>query len=250
MKRAWFSEGLRFALRSLGKRSLNPFRLVHRVTWWAGRVLFGPRCFLLKNRQIPYFLHPLVINTERIVEISLGRRFLEGEDPAEVLEIGNVLAVFSRVDHRVVDKYEPGSGVENLDIMDFQPDERLRRILCLSTLEHVGIDEEPRDERKALLALKKIPSWLTSEGEALITIPLGHHPRLDTWLTGERGRTREDELTESLPGAQISFLQRQNAWNVWRQVDRGTARGARYGYPFACANVVAVIYLQGETRQP
>lgn len=233
MKRAFLSPGLIFGLRQLRGRALNPLRMGHRLGWYLLRRIFGPRSFRIDGDDLPYFWHPLVVDTERVVEIALGRRFLEGVEAQEVLEVGNVLGVFHRVEHRVLDKYEPGEGIENVDVVGFDPRRRFRRILMLSTLEHVGIDEEPRDEGKALEALELLRGWLEADGRALITVPVGHHPRLDAHLRSLGGAAR------------VTYLKRQSRWNVWRETSEEEAREGRYGSPFPCANVLAVVRLRG-----
>ena len=67
-------------------------------------------------------------------------------------EIGNVLAHYVETDHLRVDKYEQAEGVQNLEVLDFDPGP-LDWIIAISTLEHVGWDEEPRDPGKAVRAL-------------------------------------------------------------------------------------------------
>ena len=246
MRSALRTEAMRHALGQLGGVVRRPGKMLHRGLWLIARGLAGPRSFELDGESIRYFLHPLVIDTERTVEVALARRFLEHVPPEETLEIGNVLGVFHRISHRVVDKYEAGQGVENVDIVDFDPGRRYRRILSVSTLEHVGIDEgegdggdrdgSPRDEAKALSALAQIPGWLSRDGRALITLPLGYHPRLGEWLARPPS------------GTTVSFLKRLDRWGRWRQVDEAEAQACRYGDPYPCANGVAVVRMEAGSK--
>lgn len=56
------------------------------------------------------------------------------------------------VAHDVVDKYEGAPGVRNVDVLDNE-DGDLDYVASISTLEHVGWDEQERDADKALRAL-------------------------------------------------------------------------------------------------
>ena len=55
-------------------------------------------------------------------------------------------------------------------------------IVAISTLEHVGWDERPRDATKAPRAIEHLKQLLAPGGTMLITVPLGHNPGIDAGI--------------------------------------------------------------------
>jgi hypothetical protein len=220
---------LRVALRSA------PTELRMRTT---ARVLRARRRepFVFDGEQYAYLFHHC--NTtwlnERTVEIPLATRLLERRQGARMLEVGNVLHNYLAepllpAERDVVDKYEVAPGVSNIDIVDHHPAEPYGVIVAVSTMEHVGWDEEPRDPPKAALAIERLHTWMALGGELLVTIPLGYNPELDTRLLDG------PPLFERL-----GFLRRQTADNRWVEADAEQVRGARFASPFPFANALAV----------
>ena len=54
--------------------------------------------------------------------------------------------------------------------------------MSISTLEHVGCDEDPRDPIKVLLAIQNLKNLIVSGGKVVITLPLGYNAGLDKLL--------------------------------------------------------------------
>ena len=76
----------------------------------------------------------------------------------------------------------------NEDIIDFDPGRRYALIVSVSTLEHVGWDEdEPRDPEKVLRAIERLRELLTPSGELLFTVPHGWQTDLDGLSLGGPG---------------------------------------------------------------
>lgn len=146
---------------------------------------------------------------ERAVEIPLALAFLERQ-PGPLLELGNVLVNYGLAGHVVVDKYEQRSGVLNVDIVEFQPQERFGAIVAVSTLEHVGWDEEPRDPGKILRAVDHLRHLLLPSGRLFVSCPLSYNPHLDALIT------------EGAPGLDRQAFLVSDAGR-WRQVDQGEA---------------------------
>src|SRR5438094_406404 len=73
--------------------------------------------FSVDGTQLPYELgrHNTAWLNERTVELPVALGALEGVDPADVLEVGNVLSHHGLAGHTVVDKYEQVRGVVNED---------------------------------------------------------------------------------------------------------------------------------------
>ena len=92
-----------------------------------------------------------------------------------VLELGHVLSHYvdpsnyGFASHTVVDKYETSAmaNVHNVDIVDFESDALFDLIVSVSTIEHIGWDESPRDPEKVLLALQCMQGLLSADPEIL-----------------------------------------------------------------------------------
>jgi hypothetical protein len=187
--------------------------------------------FTFKGDQLPYFLHRYnnTYRNERIVEIAVARWFLtrEDKDNGRVLEVGNVLAHYGLTGHTVVDKYEPGEGVINADIVDYKPEELFDTVITLSTLEHVGWDEEPREPEKVFAAFDAVRDFVAPGGRLLVSIPIGYNSTLDGGLRS--GRLTFDEEV---------WLIRTTRNNDWRECGREEGLAAKYGQPFPAANAL------------
>lgn len=165
--------------------------------------------------------------TERAVEVPLAREFIAGEDPRGVLEVGNVLSHYGPVSHTVIDKYERAPGVLARDVMELGDLGPFRRIVAISTLEHVGWDEEPRQPVKATAALRSLLELLAPGGRLLVTVPAGYNPHLDAAL-------RDGDLTP----AELYALRRRG--REWREVAPAQAWSAPYDFLLYRARTVVV----------
>jgi SAM-dependent methyltransferase len=148
-----------------------------------------------------------------------------------VLEVGNVLSHYFPVDHDVVDKYERARKVINVDVVDFEPVKKYDLIVSISTLEHIGWDERPKDPGKPRRAIAHLRGCLADGGCLAVTFPLGWNAELDRALRG--GRLGFDNYFA---------LKRVTMDNQWRQVDVSAGLGARYDAPFPFGNVVIVAF--------
>lgn len=157
-------------------------------------------------------------SNERSVEVPLGRAFVQQFAGQRILEVGNVLTHYGPVSHDVLDKYERAPGVINADVIDFRPAQKYDLIVSISTLEHVGWDEEePQIPERAVAAFDNLRRHCLAPGGTLMaTVPLNFNPHMDRFL--EEGRIVFDE---------IAHLQRGKDGR-WRQVDTIEAsRGLR-----------------------
>jgi len=114
--------------------------------------------FAFNGRTYSYLYHfcNKTWKNERGVEIPIFRDILLRHQTARILEVGNVLSHYVPIHHDVVDKYEVAPGVINQDIVEFAPTARYDLILNISTLEHVGWDEVPREPAKLLQAIEHL----------------------------------------------------------------------------------------------
>jgi hypothetical protein len=196
--------------------------------------------FVVDGHDYDYLWHPAeeTWRSERAVEIPIGLAALAAADPRRTLEVGNVLRRYARppAAHEVIDKYEHAPGVVSADALTFSGGP-YDLIVSISTLEHVGYDEAPRDAGKAARAIANLRGLLTAGGELLATIPIGYNRDLD------------DVLRDGSLEARVSYLARVGELR-WKQIgarDTSEIHGwpwpgadAVYGWPWPGANVLAV----------
>lgn len=181
-----------------------------------------------------YFVHPYnaTWRNERCVEIALAAHFLAERRPARVLELGNVLSYYGRDGHDVVDKYERSPGVRNMDLLDLDPGtERAHdAFVSISTLEHIGWDESPRDPAKVVRAWRKIEALNQGNKDAVfITFPLGYNDALDAAVRDGVIRFQKTAcLVRSGPGTE------------WREAPLAQGLGKRYASLYPAANALLV----------
>jgi SAM-dependent methyltransferase len=150
--------------------------------FWRIFYLLNKREFQFKGQLYRYFYHPYnkTWRNERAVEIPICKGLLSDYNKKNILEVGNVLSHYFPCSHTVVDKYEKGSGLINTDISEYHTDKKFDLIISISTLEHVGWDEIPKDPSKILKSVEQMKKMLAPDGRIFITIPLGYNPDLQT----------------------------------------------------------------------
>jgi len=204
------------------------------------RVLRSSRTYAFQGASYHYFIHRYntTWRNERCVEIPIVWKMLEEHQGKEVLEVGNVLSHYYLVKHDIVDKYEVFDGVINQDVANFRTSKKYDLIVSISTMEHVGWDEDPRDQSKILGEPVKIPQamenlleCLTPGGMIVMTIPVGYNPQLD----------------RSLAEGRIGFTKRLCLKRVskytWVESDWAECRDARYGTPYTAANALIILFI-------
>jgi SAM-dependent methyltransferase len=226
----------RNALRAARKR--GPFFLAGlglrwaTLPWW--RRSWRDRTFTLGGETYPYLLHNynLTWSNERAVEVPIVWREIERRPRAKVLEVGNVLSHYHRFDHDVVDKFERAPGVSNLDVVDLWAGGRYDLVVTISTLEHVGWDEEPRDSEKPLRAMDALRRVLAPGGLLVATIPLGYNPGMDRLLDARAFGWSEQRQ-----------MMRVSDDNRWVEADWDAVKACRYDdrWPGASALVIGTV---------
>lgn len=209
------------------------------TAWGLYRIRLGrPGRFMFAGRSLTYLHHAYgkAYLTERTVEIPIAQDVLRAHPRARTLEVGNCLSHFGARGHDVVDRYERAPGVINEDVVAFRPQAPYELIISVSTLEHVGWDEEPRDPARSLQAFANLRRCLAPGGLLVFTVPIGYNPEIDRILgAGE------------LPLAELRFLRRvSRVTNRWREAAWHEVRDVAYGRPYRAANAVAV----GTIRAP
>jgi SAM-dependent methyltransferase len=172
--------------------------------------------------------------TERAVEVPIARSFLAGRPPERVLEIGHVLGHYGPLEHTVVDKYEQAPGVLNRDIFELDDLGRFDAVVAISTLEHVGWDEEPRDRSLSAASLEAAQRLIAPGGQLLVTVPVGYHPGLDEAIQAGRFRF-----------ARSGALRRRQLGPHWEEVDPASVWGTPYDFLLYSARAVFVGVIDG-----
>ena len=152
-----------------------------------GRAL-GKRTFCYQGCEYHYLYrgYNFTWRNERAVEVPVVWKEVIQARGTDILELGNVLSYYYRVDHDVLDKYERFKGVINQDVVDYDPRKRYNLIVSISTLEHVGWDEELRDPTKILRAIANLRSLLKPGGKMIMTAPVGYNPVLDKLIMDDK----------------------------------------------------------------
>lgn len=192
------------------------------------------RRFVLDGESHTYFVSSgnRTWDNERAVEIPVIWSELERRKGSEgVLEVGNVLAHYFEITHPVLDKHERHQNVTwNEDVVEFRPPFVPDLVLSVSTLEHVGHSDTPRDPGRFRAAIDAIVSWLSPGGRLVFTVPLGYNPAVRSYLD-----------SPNIAGTAVRCLRRATLDNLWVQADYTEVRDFRYDQPFPCANAIAIV---------
>jgi hypothetical protein len=189
--------------------------------------------FALDGERHPYFFHRYNLTwlNERVVEVPLATATLARHRGGRVLELGNVLDHYGVGGHEVVDKYEQAPGVRNIDVLELDDDGRpYDAIVSISTIEHVGVDDDTGDPTRAVAALRLLLSRLAPTGELLITVPVGYNPVLDAAL-----------VAGEVDGVEVLALRRTGAGPRWEQAAPAGVLGAGYDGAGKTARALLVV---------
>ena len=199
--------------------------------WWRALThALNPRAtFVVDGQRYTYCLDDYNQSyfNERTAEIPIARAAI-ASCAGRVLEVGNVLAHYDIAGHTVADKYESGPGVLNVDVVDLTFDEPFDLIVSISTLEHVGLDEDVKEPGKPLVAIEHLKDLLAPGGSLLVTVPIGYNPALDAAL-----------LRDSQPFDRLHFLARRPL-NRWVETTPAEAARALYDWKWMRARCLAV----------
>ncbi len=196
-------------------------------------IFFKPkRFFFFQGNKLPYFYnrYNTTWNNERTIEVPIIMNYIKNSPNKRILEFGAVLPHYCPVKWDILDKYEKGKRIINEDIIDFKPQKKYDLIVSISTLEHVGFDEEVKDPAKIIKAIKNLrKNCLNSHGKAIITMPLGYNPNMDNLL-----------FSNKLNFDEKIFLKRINKKNEWREISEEVAKESKYNFPFNAANCIVI----------
>jgi hypothetical protein len=185
--------------------------------------------FVAEGMPFRYFYH--IYNStwryERALEIPIVMKYIE--ENKDVLEIGNVLSHYFNFRHDIVDKYEKYPGIINEDITEFKTNRRYDVIASISTFEHIGYDEEQKDENKVIRALECAKNLLKPGGKIVVTLPVCYNKPMDKMLFD--GRIKFDR----------TICLSRSGYCEWKQVaGLDEIRNAKFNEPYPQANALIV----------
>ena len=210
---------------------LARFNYITRYLLAYKKLLKVNQTFSHNGQVFHYFYHPYnaTWDNERAVEIPLALSFLVKCANKNILEVGNVLSHYVPTSHDIIDKFEVAPGVLNEDVAFFRTKKKYDCIISISTLEHVGWDETPKNPTKMLDAVHNLYSILKPKGVLFFTVPLGYNPHMDKAIADKK-----------LRDISFSFLKRVSKDNHWKQCKWKEAKDLPYGFPYLNATAIAI----------
>jgi hypothetical protein len=191
-----------------------------------------PRTFRFRDRDWDCFYHDYNVTwcNERCVEVPVGLEYLERFAGKAVLEVGNVLSHYESGGHTVLDKYERAPGIVNEDIVGYQPANPFDLVLSISTLEHIGFDDDAPggSGEKILEAIGACRALLATGGLFAFTVPLGYNSDLDRLIA------------DNALGADREWFLKRSGPRDWAEAPRAEAQGAAYRRPYPYANALLI----------
>jgi SAM-dependent methyltransferase len=184
--------------------------------------------FKFRGNTYRYLFHPYATTwrNERaaIVPIFWDIVKKSREQEKRILEVGNLLSYYFKVDHDILDKYEIADGVINEDVTDFNPSKRYDLIVSPISLMSVGWDEDPQDPNKVLRAINNLNRLLAPGGQIVVALGLGRNLGMDNLL--KSGELRFDKHY---------YLKRISGYR-WKEVDGLDLNKVKYDDSIPTAN--------------
>jgi hypothetical protein len=212
---------------------------------WAGRLVAGVPwslpgshgSFSLAGERHHYLFdrYKFTWLTERAVEVPVVQATVDRYSGRRILEVGHVLGHYRPGSHLVVDKYEQAAGVVNLDVTELDGLGPFDLIVAVSTLEHAGWDEQPREPGKAARAVSALRGMLAPGGRLLVTVPVGYNPEFDAAL-----RDGTIQLTRA------AALRRVGGRTRWREIATAEVWSAPYDFLLYSARGVLFCFIDRE----
>ncbi len=239
VRRVYRRGGFFFLIISMIRAFFRPIR-VQLLDWYYR--IFPLGTFSFRGQRYAYLAHKYntTWQNERAVEIPIAHAIIKRYAGKRILEVGHVLGHYLSIRHDVLDKYELNPAVMNEDITTFKPGEKYDLIVSISTLEHVGWDEDKREPDKVLEAFRNLQdNCLAPGGTLFVTLPVGWNPVLDQFIK---------------EGA-ITFQERfylKKTHNEWREVlpQEGVNSAYNRSVPSATAILIGVIRQKGASLFP
>ena len=188
-----------------------------------------------------YFYHRynMTWTNERCVEIPICKRIILMYEESKILEVGNVLSNYFETRYDIIDKYDINDKVVNVDVVDFKTTKKYDLIMSISTMEHVGWDENTygaflsqKEPQKVIDGINNLRDCLTEKGLLIITIPVGYNSNLDESL--KYGLILYTE---------IACLKRISK-HSWVECSWDECNHIKYDFPFIGANALVILFIK------
>lgn len=188
------------------------------------------KTFIFQNKKYSYLYHKhnLTWRNERAVEVPIVLSFAEKYRGMRILEVGNVLSHYTHTDWEIVDKFENEMSVRNVDVVDFCKPDTYDLIMSISTIEHVGFDDDPKDQQKNEHAIEVLKANLKKGGLLIVTCPIGYNLSLDAKLANNVFGFTENH-----------FLVREGL-TLWTESEKKNALSRKFGRPYPLANALFI----------
>ncbi|MGO9960659.1 MAG: class I SAM-dependent methyltransferase, partial [Solirubrobacteraceae bacterium] len=228
---------------AIGARGVRP--VAGDLARFAGRALAGYPWtlaggghgrFHFRGQSHPYLYrrHKRTWLTERAVEVPVIQAIVDRHADKRILEVGHVLGHYRPQSHLVIDKYEQAPGVLNRDVLALGDlGGAFDLIVAISTLEHVGHDEQPRDPDKARRAVAALRERLAPGGRLVLTVPVGYNPAFDAALR-----------SGAIAVGETAALRRVGGATRWREVAPADVWSAPYDFLLYSARGVLFAFIE------
>lgn len=192
------------------------------------------RTFTFNGEKYRYYTdkYNYTWRNERSIEVPLIYNIIKRCNNKKILEIGNVLSHYYKVSHDILDKYEVVDNVINEDVVLYKR-KKYDLIIAISTFEHVGWDEKPRERNKIIKAIANLKSILNSNGKIIFTVPLGYNPDINRII-----KNKEIQFSE------VTFMKRVSKINTWSQASYDEVKNAKYNSPFNNSNAIMIATIE------
>ena len=202
------------------------------LSLWYHKMIGSSETFEFQGKLYHYLFHQYCTTwrNERCAVIPIIWDILKSyeERRKNILEVGNVLSYYFRINHDVLDKYEIMDGVINEDVVDFKPTKHYDLIVSIMTLEQVGFGENPPEATKFLRAIENLKQLLVPDGQLIIAHGLGYNNEMDKSLKNGVVHLRKQY-----------YLKRIKDYK-WQQVSCKDVINAKYDESVPTANALMI----------
>lgn len=230
-----FEEGKFFELFLRGVGFIKKKLVREKIFYFIFRLIKKGLKFEFKEKKLNYFSDRRTFYNERLVELPIFIDILGENKGKKILEVGNVLSNFIKTKHDVLDKYEVVSGVINEDVVSFSPKDKYDLIVSISTLEHVGWDETPREPKKFLRAIKNLRKITKRCGSIIFSVPFGQNKFLDRLIIGKK-----------MPVDEIFYLRRVGFRAGWEETSLDKLKRTKSNLRIPRAEGIVICYMKNE----
>ena len=200
------------------------------------KIFKSSETFEFQGKKLNYFFHlyNATCRSERAIEVPIIMDIINNNKSKTILELGNVLSHYYSFEHDILDKYDKSRKVIRQDVVDFKSTKKYDLIVSISTIEHIGWDESPRDDTKIEKTIKALEDCLAPNGRIVITFPQGYNDRLD-----------ELDKNKKLHFDEKYCLIRMSKNNLWKEIPWSEDCKKKFGKPYNNANALIIGIING-----